>query len=232
MKRVWRFLVPKLTKYFICVFLAIVINFLIPRLMPGDAITVILARLEQIGQGQGQASIELVNTYKQMFGLDKDYPTQFVLYLFQLLFPTAFLALFSPLMLLPILPSLAVNLLSTHPLTWRLEDFHYGAPLAPFVFMAAIFGIKWLSTLAARRGTWRVTIVIALSLLLFVCTGIYHYYRGFTPLARPFTWPPVILISLLNGSVVVPPYFRYPIIVSPALTFWRNRTVIWLSPGR
>ena len=63
-------------------------------------------------------------------------------YLVALFFPTAFLALLSPLTLLPILPTLAVNLLSDNPFTWRLEDFHYGAPLAPFLFISAIYGIR------------------------------------------------------------------------------------------
>jgi uncharacterized membrane protein len=72
-------------------------------------------------------------------------------YLAALFFPTAFLALFSPLTLLPMLPPLAVNLLSDNPFTWRLEDFHYGAPLAPFLFISAIYGTH---RLAGWLGRW------------------------------------------------------------------------------
>ncbi|RPJ57737.1 MAG: DUF2079 domain-containing protein, partial [Dehalococcoidia bacterium] len=67
-------------------------------------------------------------------------------YLFALFFPTAFLSLLNPLTLLPMLPTLAVNLLSDNPFTWRLEDFHYGAPLAPFLIISTIYGIKRIIT--------------------------------------------------------------------------------------
>ncbi|MBE7470279.1 MAG: DUF2079 domain-containing protein [Anaerolineales bacterium] len=121
-------------------------------------------------------------------------------YLTQLFFPTAFLALFSPLTLLPMLPPLAVNLLSDNPFTWRLEDFHYGAPLAPFLFISAIYGTRRVNEWAnGRIGEWRMgeqffairSFAILLFSLFLVFSIIYHYYRGFTPLARPFVWPEV-----------------------------------------
>jgi uncharacterized membrane protein len=107
-------------------------------------------------------------------------------YLLMLLFPTAFLALFSPLTLLPLLPPLAVNLLSDNPFTWRLEDFHYGAPLAPFVWISTLYGIRRIGGWARAAQT-----IFLLSLLVLVFSSIYHYQRGFTPLARPFEWPQV-----------------------------------------
>ena len=125
-------------------------------------------------------------------------------YVAWLLFPTAFLALFSPLTLLPMLPTLAVNLLSDNPFTWRLEDFHYGAPLAPFLFISAIHGIKNLSHWAnlptsqppnpptSQPPNLPISLLIPLlTLLLLVFTLIYHHYRGFTPFGRPFIWPEV-----------------------------------------
>ncbi len=108
-------------------------------------------------------------------------------YLLGLFFPTAFVALFSPLTLLPLLPSLAVNLLSDNPFTWRLEDFHYGAPLAPFLFISVVLGIGTLRRLAARPEYF----TAALLALLLAFAGVYHFYRGYSPLARPFTWPAV-----------------------------------------
>jgi uncharacterized membrane protein len=125
-------------------------------------------------------------------------------YLFALFFPTAFLALFSPLTLLPLLPTLAVNLLSDNPFTWRLEDFHYGAPLAPFLFISALYGIRRISAWAIGRMAklqtmnqypalrlFASSVPLLLCLLLLISSAIYHYYRGFTPLARPFAWPQV-----------------------------------------
>jgi uncharacterized membrane protein len=130
-------------------------------------------------------------------------------YLVALFFPTAFLALLSPLTLLPMLPTLAVNLLSDNPFTWRLEDFHYGAPLAPFLFISAIYGIRRISELASQRmanermtkyysfirpfahSAFSSAPLLLCSVLLLAFSTLYHYYRGFTPLARPFGWPEV-----------------------------------------
>jgi len=115
-------------------------------------------------------------------------------YLLGLFFPTAFVALFSPLTLLPLLPPLAVNLLSDNPFTWRLEDFHYGAPLAPFLFISVVLGIRtlrnWLVRLTARPA-WAEHFTVTLLALLLAFAGVYHFYRGYSPLARPFNWPPV-----------------------------------------
>ncbi|GIK40582.1 MAG: hypothetical protein BroJett011_44150 [Chloroflexota bacterium] len=150
-------------------------------------------------------------------------------YLFALFFPTAFLAIFSPLTLLPLLPTLAVNLLSNNPFTWRLEDFHYGAPLAPFLFISALYGIRHISAWAHGRmaklqtmGHYspirafailpRSSAPLLLCLLLLVFSAVYHYYRGFTPLARPFAWPQMTahqqrLASLLSTIPADAPLF-------------------------
>jgi hypothetical protein len=108
-------------------------------------------------------------------------------YLTALFFPTAFMALLNPLTLLPMLPTLAINLLSANPFTWRLEDFHYGAPLAPFLLVSAMVGLRRLANvLSPHLG--RYTLAALLGLIL-AANGIYHYYRGFSPLARPWRWP-------------------------------------------
>lgn len=112
-------------------------------------------------------------------------------YLGRLLLPTAFLGLLSPLALLPMLPSLAINLLSDNPFTWRLEDFHYGAPLAPFILIAAIQGSYRLGEVGQRVGIASKIILPLIAGLLLSCSLGYHYYRGYTPLARPFDWPPI-----------------------------------------
>ena len=67
----------------IAVVVAITINFLIPRLMPGDPLMVIMSRLSAMGAKIGYE--ELIVEYKQRFGLDKDLLTQFVSYVGELL---------------------------------------------------------------------------------------------------------------------------------------------------
>ena len=140
-------------------------------------------------------------------------------YLFNLFLPTAFLALLSPLTLLPMLPTLAVNLLSANPFQWRLEDFHYAAPLAPFLFVSAIYGIRRISELANQRisestdqptsqpANQPTTFIPILTALLLIFSLMYHILRGYTPLARPFAWPTVTAHHHRLGQVVatIPP---------------------------
>ncbi len=61
-------------------------------------------------------------------------------YLLQLSLPLAALFLAAPLMLLPALPELAANLLSEVPTQTSIE-FHYTAPIAPFLVAGAILGV-------------------------------------------------------------------------------------------
>lgn len=112
-------------------------------------------------------------------------------YLLGLLVPTAFLSVLSPLTWLPALPSLAINLLSDDPFTWRLEAFHYAAPIAPFAIISALYGTRTLARLTARRWPGAVRYVeVAVAGVLLVAALTYHWGRGFSPMARPFqAWP-------------------------------------------
>ncbi|MGQ9502852.1 MAG: DUF2079 domain-containing protein [Anaerolineae bacterium] len=112
-------------------------------------------------------------------------------YLGGLLLPTGLLAALSPLTWLPALPTLAVNLLSDNPFTWRLEEFHYAAPLAPFVLVSALWGIRTVVRIARRRHTVARYILFGACAWLLISALSYHYARGFSPLARPFRLPPV-----------------------------------------
>ncbi len=113
-------------------------------------------------------------------------------YLSGLLLPTGLLAALSPLTWLPTLPTLAINLLSDNPFTWRLEEFHYAAPLAPFVIISALWGIRAMVVrIARRRRTVARYVLFAACAWLLVSAVGYHYARGFSPLARPFRLPPV-----------------------------------------
>ncbi len=112
-----------------------------------------------------------------------------------LLAPFAFLPLLSPPTLALIAPSLAINLLSANPLMHRLEDYHYAAPMAPFVVVSAIYGAHSLaarvrafrnSSPLPQRGSGHVVIGHwLLVIVLFFALG-YHRFRGYSPLAMPF----------------------------------------------
>jgi len=112
-------------------------------------------------------------------------------YLAGLLLPTGFLAVFSPLVWLSASPSLAINLLSDNPFTWRLEDFHYAAPIVPFVLIATVYGVKRLIDWTGRQsGAATRSVLIVACVFLLIASLAYHSARGFSPLARPFQpWP-------------------------------------------
>jgi uncharacterized membrane protein len=68
-----------------------------------------------------------------------------------LLAPAGFVPLLGPLALLPALPVLAINLLAES--TWQHSvHAHYMAPVIPFLWIAAVEGLAWLST---KRGVIR-----------------------------------------------------------------------------
>ncbi len=117
-------------------------------------------------------------------------------YFWQLFAPVGGLALLSPLALLPILPSLAINLLSSHAFQWRLEEFHYAAPMVPFVFLAALETIQRAKFKIQNRAFY-----LLLFTFFIAATGGYHYFRGYTPLARPFQWQPVAAHQRLGAEM-------------------------------
>lgn len=142
----------------------------------------------------GQTPLAILDTLVRRPGLVWDHvwrQADVVSYVGRLLAPTALLAALNPLSWLPALPSLAINLLSDDPFSWRVEEFHYAAPIAPFVFISALYGMRrvggWLSQHWAATGHY---VWLALGLLLLGSSLVYHYGRGFSPLARPYqSWP-------------------------------------------
>jgi uncharacterized membrane protein len=68
-------------------------------------------------------------------------------YLFQLAVPLAGIFLAAPLLLIPALPELAANLLSETSTQTSIE-FHYTAPIAPFLVVGAVFGAARFPRLA------------------------------------------------------------------------------------
>ena len=74
-------------------------------------------------------------------------------YLLLLLLPVAFTPLLALDLLLLALPSLAINLLADFPPMHQVDTLIYAAPIVPFVFISAIFGVSRLeSRLAQGNG--------------------------------------------------------------------------------
>ena len=124
---------------------------------------------------------------------------------------------FTPLVGLPMFllaaPTLAITLLSSNPLMHQLETYHYAAPAIPFVMLAAVDGVARLAKLKSAGQPGNHSSLIAdspgdtryrpfasysllpntlfLSVLVLVVSLVYHHYRGYSPLGRPFHWPKV-----------------------------------------
>jgi len=75
-----RYLLKKFSWYIGTMFVAIIINFFIPRLMPGNVLAVILSRFAEIPGGQQQVEI-----FTKKFGLDQPIQNQLYLYITNLL---------------------------------------------------------------------------------------------------------------------------------------------------
>lgn len=66
-----------------------------------------------------------------------------IYYLHELLVPTGYLALFSPLYLAFALPEIAIYTLSSNP-GLRSDQYHYGAIIMPFVYISTMFGLAYI----------------------------------------------------------------------------------------
>ena len=78
-----RYIGRKLIPYTITVFVAITANFFIPRLIPGDPITVMLNRMGGTGASTADGA-EIVEAYRKQFGLDGSWLTQYKNYILNL----------------------------------------------------------------------------------------------------------------------------------------------------
>jgi uncharacterized membrane protein len=120
-------------------------------------------------------------------------------YFFFLLGPLSFFSLLSPIQLLISLPEVAINLLSN---SWNMRNiiFHYTAVIQPFVFIAAIYGVKKLIRLPRPPLSG----VLAMTVLIF--TILFSYFKGPLPFSREQEIHP----------------FKYPQPAAKEVEFWAN----------
>ena len=114
---------------------------IIPHFYPGAQSNNFWYRYETLGNSPGGA---IANLFLHPWVFLATFITMDrVYYLAGLLRSTGFLPLLAPEWLLPALPTLAVNLLSTDPLTYS-GAYQYNAAIIPFVMLAAIHGTRRL----------------------------------------------------------------------------------------
>ena len=117
--------------------------------------------------------------------------------------------------LVAVAPTLAITLLSENPNMHRLETYHYAAPAIPFLMLAAIDGVARLSGLIERYShgrrpaipLTRRNAVMIVVLVMLLASVVYHHYRGYSPLARPFHWPQVTTHQQVGDALAasIPP---------------------------
>lgn len=141
---VWKYKQPRLGwAVFIGGFLWSFLAFevIIPHFFPGQQSNNFWYRYEQLGNTPGQAIVNLLLhpwlIFTTFITLDRIY------YLLSLFRSAGFLALLAPEWLIPALPIMAVNFLSTDPATYS-GVYHYNAAIIPFVMIAAIHGTRRL----------------------------------------------------------------------------------------
>ena len=99
-----------------------------------------------------------------------------------LLWPTAFLSLLAPEVLILALPSLAINLLADFPPMHEVHTLIYAAPVVPFVLMAAVMGLARLKQWVGERRL-RLTLLLGavLALLLLLLGVVDQLLYGYLP---------------------------------------------------
>jgi peptide/nickel transport system permease protein len=76
-----RYILSKVIWYLAAFLVAVAMNFFLPRLIPGNPVDAIIARMAQGGSAEGEARKRMYDTYMKEFGLDKPLIAQFGNYL-------------------------------------------------------------------------------------------------------------------------------------------------------
>ena len=79
-----KYLGRKAVWYLIALFVALLLNFLLPRLIPGNPVDAIVSQMAKGGGASGDQMKAIYNHYMQQFGLEKPMWQQFLVYINQL----------------------------------------------------------------------------------------------------------------------------------------------------
>ena len=141
---IWKYKLPRLGTVVLVgglLWSIVAFRIIIPHFYPGVQANNYWYRYEALGSSPGAAIANLVIhpwlLFTTFFTLDRFY------YLVGLVRSVGFLPLLAPAWLLPALPNLAVNLLSTDPLLYS-GVYHYNAAIIPFIMISAIHGTRRL----------------------------------------------------------------------------------------
>jgi len=160
-----RYALNKAAWYTMAFLAAVVLNYFLPRLIPGNPVDTIVARMAQGGGSEGEARQQIYQTFLKEFGLDRPPLEQFLNYLGNLLrgdLGTSF----------GNYPAKVADLIAAS-LPWTV------ALQLPAILLGWILG-NWLGVLAAYRGgwvdRWAFLGFLALSNIPYYCLAILLLY--------------------------------------------------------
>lgn len=111
-------------------------------------------------------------------------------YLGELLSSAGWVALFDPISLLLGLPLIALNVLSNFPAQYS-GTYHYSAPIAPYMILAAIGGSARLAAWLEKRKQGTSPRLAFVVVPVFIIAVAYHAAAGYTPIGGAFVWPDI-----------------------------------------
>ncbi|TAK36448.1 MAG: DUF2079 domain-containing protein [Chloroflexota bacterium] len=149
-----------------------------------EGVSPYVSRYDSLGKTPGQILMAFFTNPGKLIGMLFQ-PTKLD-YIRTLLAPTAYLALLSPLTLVMAVPDLAINIFSNFP-TMYGGSAHYGAVIAPFVVISAIYGAALLMNLV-RLGVPQLAqpAAVVLSATVFLSSANSSAHEVFLPLADHF----------------------------------------------
>ena len=161
----------------------VAVELIIPAYNP-ERVSPYVSRYGYLGSTPGQILMALFTNPAKLLGMAFQ-PTKLE-YIRTLLAPTAYLAALSPLTLVMALPDLSINIFSNFP-TMYGGSAHYGAVIAPFVVISAIYGAAFLVNLVRLGAPALVQpTVCLLGVVIFLSSANSSAQEVFLPLADRF----------------------------------------------
>ncbi|MBO0779682.1 MAG: DUF2079 domain-containing protein, partial [Ktedonobacteraceae bacterium] len=191
---------------------------MIKHFYPGEQGNNFWYRYEELGSTPGEALLNVVLHPWLLFTLfitvDRVY------YLFNLMRSQGFLSLLAPEWLLPALPALAINLLSTYPLYYS-GVYHYNAVIIPFIMISSIHGLKRL--LVIWQG-WRGEMAEVAADPVLVVAGVGGQVRARRS-ERSLVGLRSAYAGIVHGVVTHPTVTRSAAVLQPRLRWLKERQV-------
>ena len=193
-----RYLLNKVLWFLLAFFVALVFNFLLPRLIPGNPVDTIVARMASGGGMSGESLQRIYSAYIAEFGLDKPLWMQFLIYLRNLAHGDLGVSF--------ALSPARVQTLIAQALPWTI------ALMLPAILIGWILG-NLLGVLAAYKGGW--VDRGAFSASLFISSMPYYCLAILLLYAFAVHWP------------IFPPGGGYPYSMTPTFSLGFFRAALY-----